>query len=91
MCTQFYGFWGELQAKYPKPAARGVYGAFKRVFALLPLACLIEGKTLVVHGGKEHGHCCMRAIPSSLDEGIGGTSACHASHTVLIQDCLYQD
>lgn len=52
LCTKYYGFWGELSAKFPRGAARNVYNAFKRVFALLPLAACIQGQTLVVHGGE---------------------------------------
>ncbi len=51
LCARLYGFRGELQAKYGKAAAP-LFSAFKRLFAALPLAALVEGATLVLHGGK---------------------------------------
>ena len=51
-CSSMYGFLAEVQAKYPgKGEARELYRACKRVFAALPLAAVVQGVTLVVHGG----------------------------------------
>eukprot|EP00877_Chromochloris_zofingiensis_P012227 jgi/Chrzof1/7258/Cz02g16230.t1 len=48
-CTKYYGFHQELTAKYPKEA-QALYKTFKHLFAALPLAAVIQGKTLVLHG-----------------------------------------
>lgn len=50
MCTKFYGFFGELKAKYGA-RCKDIYPACKKVFSQLPLACVIQKSTLVVHGG----------------------------------------
>eukprot|EP00803_Ostreobium_quekettii_P007746 evm.model.scf_1668.1 EVM.evm.TU.scf_1668.1 scf_1668:79-3299(+) len=49
-CNQIYGFRSEIGAKY-KQDGRDLYKAFKSVFAVLPLGAVIQGATLVVHGG----------------------------------------
>jgi len=46
---------GELDAKYGGGEAKAVYAAYKRVFSMLPLAALVQGTTLILHGGKR-GH-----------------------------------
>ncbi|KAF8068441.1 PU1 [Scenedesmus sp. PABB004] len=48
--TRVYGFYAELAAKYGK-AAKGAFLHMRRMFALLPLAALVGGRTLVLHGG----------------------------------------
>jgi serine/threonine-protein phosphatase 5 len=45
--NRMYGFQGEVVAKYSET----VYEVFAEVFCWLPLAALINGKVLVVHGG----------------------------------------
>eukprot|EP01112_Ceratiomyxa_fruticulosa_P014721 TRINITY_DN4240_c0_g3_i1.p1 TRINITY_DN4240_c0_g3~~TRINITY_DN4240_c0_g3_i1.p1 ORF type:complete len:963 (-),score=237.71 TRINITY_DN4240_c0_g3_i1:64-2829(-) len=45
--NMMYGFEGEVKAKYNEK----VYHMFSEIFCLLPLAHLISGKILVVHGG----------------------------------------
>ncbi|CAG9464490.1 unnamed protein product [Pedinophyceae sp. YPF-701] len=49
-CSGIYGFLGELTAKYPHHTQR-IYGECRRLFAALPLAALVAGRTLVLHGG----------------------------------------
>lgn len=49
-CSLMYGFQGELLAKYGRDA-KAVFRAFKDLFKNLPLACLVSGSTLVLHGG----------------------------------------
>ncbi len=46
-----YGFKGELDQKYGKAEAQAIYKSCKRLFALLPLAAVINRATLVMHGG----------------------------------------
>ncbi len=46
-----YGFKAELVAKWGKES-KAVYALFRRIFSMLPLGALIQGKTLVMHGGK---------------------------------------
>lgn len=50
-CTKMYGFFQELQSKYGKVKSKLVFKACKRLFAALPLAACIAGRTLVLHGG----------------------------------------
>lgn len=50
-CGILYGFKGELEAKYGKGVWKSVFAACKKLFAALPLAALINRKTLVLHGG----------------------------------------
>jgi hypothetical protein len=51
LLLRWYGFKTELEAKYGRQDARILYAACKRVFALLPLAALVQNKTLILHGG----------------------------------------
>lgn len=50
-CTEVYGFKGELASKYGGRACRDVYAGCRKLFAEMPLAALIAGRTLVLHGG----------------------------------------
>lgn len=50
LCTRSYGFHAEVKAKYPGHHKK-VYAACKKIFARLPLAAIVEGNTLVLHGG----------------------------------------
>ncbi|GMH33289.1 hypothetical protein BSKO_01123 [Bryopsis sp. KO-2023] len=50
LCTRHYGFLGEVRAKYTKDYQK-VYSVCRKVFSSLPLAMVVEGKTLVLHGG----------------------------------------
>lgn len=45
--NKVYGFEGECKAKYNER----VYRLFSESFSLLPLACLVHGEYLVLHGG----------------------------------------
>ncbi|CAK9293909.1 unnamed protein product [Gordionus sp. m RMFG-2023] len=45
--NQMYGFEGEVKSKY----SQTIYTYFAEIFCLLPLAYLIQGKVLVMHGG----------------------------------------
>ena len=49
-----YGFWDELVDRFPQKGEQ-LWEAFNKVFALLPLACLVGKKILCMHGGiSEH-------------------------------------
>eukprot|EP00879_Flechtneria_rotunda_P011447 GHRR01011958.1.p1 GENE.GHRR01011958.1~~GHRR01011958.1.p1 ORF type:complete len:279 (+),score=80.14 GHRR01011958.1:225-1061(+) len=48
--TRVYGFHAELKAKYGGEA-KGLFMHIRRFFAQLPLAALVEGSTLILHGG----------------------------------------
>ncbi|MEW5312630.1 MAG: hypothetical protein WDW38_004250 [Sanguina aurantia] len=50
MCTRYYGFMAELNAKYGRNA-KELYSACKRLFSQLPISALIQGNTLILHGG----------------------------------------
>ena len=50
-CTKCYGFFVEVLSKYGEAEGKELYRACKKVFAALPLAAVIEGVTLVLHGG----------------------------------------
>jgi len=54
-------FQGELEAKYGRVEAKAVYAAYKRVFSVLPLAALVQKKTLILHGG-EHTPPCLYGL-----------------------------
>jgi len=47
MMNRMYGFEGEMKKKYSELA----YDLYSEVFCVLPLAHVIEGKVIVVHGG----------------------------------------
>ncbi|EIE25508.1 Metallo-dependent phosphatase [Coccomyxa subellipsoidea C-169] len=49
-CTQLYGFRTEVLRKYGQEGQR-VYRMCKQLFAVLPLAAVVSGATLVLHGG----------------------------------------
>eukprot|EP00741_Cyanophora_paradoxa_P015522 tig00020902_g14983.t1 len=46
--NKMYGFEGECRAKYPGDL---IYELFSEMFCALPLACVIEKRVFVVHGG----------------------------------------
>lgn len=50
-CSVMYGFKQELEAKYGKSAGKTVFSACKQLFKNLPLAALVNNRTLVLHGG----------------------------------------
>eukprot|EP00891_Asterochloris_glomerata_P000772 jgi/Astpho2/772/gw1.00016.111.1_t len=51
-CTHMYGFRGELLAKFKSNKDfKAVYASCKKLFSTLPLAALVAGRTLVLHGG----------------------------------------
>jgi serine/threonine-protein phosphatase 5 len=50
-CSIMYGFKQEVEAKYGKAAGKTVFSACKQLFKHLPLAALVNGQTLVLHGG----------------------------------------
>ncbi|KAF6259550.1 Metallo-dependent phosphatase-like protein [Scenedesmus sp. NREL 46B-D3] len=49
-CTKNYGFFAEVLAKYGT-AGKSIYKKMLQLFAHLPLAALVEGKVLILHGG----------------------------------------
>jgi serine/threonine-protein phosphatase 5 len=65
-CTQCYGYKNELKAKYGKSKWQSVYTACKRLFAVIPLAALIQQKTLVLHGGLFRRPIQRRPAPAAL-------------------------
>lgn len=50
-CTKLYGFFKEVLDKYGTEEGTKLYKMFKKVFAVLPLATVINKVTLVLHGG----------------------------------------
>eukprot|EP01025_Chloroclados_australasicus_P054129 TRINITY_DN6412_c2_g1_i4.p1 TRINITY_DN6412_c2_g1~~TRINITY_DN6412_c2_g1_i4.p1 ORF type:complete len:391 (-),score=26.49 TRINITY_DN6412_c2_g1_i4:80-1201(-) len=50
-CTTFYGFKGELKAKYQGRESNVLYKLFLKLFANLPLAALVNEQAVVLHGG----------------------------------------
>lgn len=50
-CTHMYGFRTEVLAKYGPKNFKDVFRTCKKVFAALPLAAVIGGQALVLHGG----------------------------------------
>eukprot|EP00955_Chlamydomonas_euryale_P090858 364577-Chlamydomonas_euryale.AAC.24 len=46
----------------PSDAAKALYRSFKRLFSMLPLAALISGRTLVLHGGLFRHPCASRRV-----------------------------
>ncbi|KAL3157028.1 hypothetical protein ABBQ38_001277 [Trebouxia sp. C0009 RCD-2024] len=50
-CTHMYGFRGEVLAKYGPKHFKDVFKVCKKLFAALPLAAVVGGQTLVLHGG----------------------------------------
>lgn len=61
---------GELDAKFGGGEAKALYAAFKRVFSMLPLAALVHGKTLILHGGVcvcRYMFACVRACGVCID------------------------
>lgn len=67
-CTKFYGFQGEVRAKYVGSGATAIYAGCKKLFAALPLAALVGGVTLVLHGGL------FRHVPPPK-KALGGAGA----------------
>eukprot|EP00210_Caulerpa_lentillifera_P006344 g6060.t1 len=49
--TELYGYKTEVQAKYDKVKSKSIYSISKKLFAVLPLAAVIQQNTLVLHGG----------------------------------------
>ncbi|KAL3068063.1 hypothetical protein niasHT_038053 [Heterodera trifolii] len=46
-----YGFYEEIDRRYPRPGARRLFDLFNQVFAWMPFAGLIGEKILCMHGG----------------------------------------
>lgn len=57
LLTELYGYKGEVQAKYDKAKSRTIYSVSKKLFAVLPLAAVLQKNTLILHGGL------FRAVP----------------------------
>ncbi|KAL6741701.1 hypothetical protein Aduo_014929 [Ancylostoma duodenale] len=83
--NQLYSFASEVQLKFdskmPNPNAGPgpMYGHFKNVFMNLPLACLIGGDILAMHGGISpmlRSLQDIQQIERPIDEFIKGTLAC---------------
>jgi serine/threonine-protein phosphatase 5 len=50
-CSIIYGFKQEIEAKYGKSDGRRIFNGCKQLFKNLPLAALVNNRTLVLHGG----------------------------------------
>lgn len=50
-CTECYGFERELKVKYGNTMGRKLYPLFLEVCSHMPLACLLNERTLILHGG----------------------------------------
>lgn len=50
-CTECYGFERELMVKYGKTAGRKLYPMFLEMCSNMPLACVLNNQTLILHGG----------------------------------------
>uniref|UniRef100_A0A1I8A235 Serine/threonine-protein phosphatase n=1 Tax=Steinernema glaseri TaxID=37863 RepID=A0A1I8A235_9BILA len=46
-----YGFWAELEKRFAYGLALGIFKEFNDLFGYLPLAALVSGKILCMHGG----------------------------------------
>uniref|UniRef100_A0A1I8ALW1 Serine/threonine-protein phosphatase n=1 Tax=Steinernema glaseri TaxID=37863 RepID=A0A1I8ALW1_9BILA len=46
-----YGFYEEIATRFPTPECEQLYNAFNDLFAYLPLAALVGGRILCMHGG----------------------------------------
>ena len=72
-CTTVYGFLGEALAKYGSGPGRAVWRTATRAFSGLPLACVVGGATLVVHGGLWRAPPALPPPPPpGLGLGLGG-------------------
>ncbi|TKR94113.1 hypothetical protein L596_008443 [Steinernema carpocapsae] len=49
--NRVYGFYEEIESRFEQPHADTIYNALNDLFALLPLAALVAGRILCMHGG----------------------------------------
>ncbi len=83
-----YGFKQELAAKWGKDAG-GIYTLCKKVFSLLPLAALVQQKTLIMHGGERRAGGRGRAVCITTRQSAAAQQhACESVHTALHQTQL---
>ena len=74
-----YGFYAELHDRFPEEEATILWRAFNDLFAYLPLAALIHGRILCMHGGIGPGLNSLddiRDIKRPLDEPNTNNLAC---------------
>ncbi|KAI6173236.1 Serine/threonine-protein phosphatase [Aphelenchoides besseyi] len=80
-----YGFWDELARRFKIGIAMKLYKDFNNIFTHLPLAALVRGRILCMHGGlspRLHSLNDIRNIRLPIVEPIPGT---------LAQDLLWSD
>ncbi|KAL3113868.1 hypothetical protein niasHT_017464 [Heterodera trifolii] len=49
--NRVYGFYDEIDRRYPRPGARDLFDLFNQVFAWMPFVGLVGKKILCMHGG----------------------------------------
>lgn len=101
-CTKYYGFHGELKAKFPSNF-RKLYPLFKKLFAALPLAALVQDVTLILHGGlfrkprrrsgkrKRGAEMELGSIADLEESSKGGVDPSGVGGTMLPGDVLWSD
>eukprot|EP00884_Botryococcus_braunii_P002414 jgi/Botrbrau1/12173/Bobra.0186s0081.1 len=99
-CSKLYGFHAELVAKFGPRGCAAVYKLCKKVFAALPLAALVAGATLVLHGGlfrkrkrkgRRGGPLKLGSLEDLRKSGKGGVDPMGMGSTTVPADVLWSD
>ncbi|KAJ1459088.1 Metallo-dependent phosphatase-like protein [Pelagophyceae sp. CCMP2097] len=97
-----YGFTDEIFAKYPEDEGVEIAELFAEVFAFLPIACVVDQSTFVVHGGlgryslkflgdvPRHHFKTLQGVPGELWEGRDYGDVKHCDWEALM-DAVWSD
>lgn len=83
-CSIMYGFKQEVEAKYGKTAGKTIFTACKQLFKNLPLAALVNDRTLVLHGGLFRKRRGKKRVQKSKAKGRKGS---HEDEDFYIDEC----
>lgn len=86
-----YGFQDEVKRKYDQKVSGRIYQAFQELFMALPLATVVDGTVLVIHGGLSRKSIRLEQLRSIQHQRHAPDAPGRSLHDTVFYDALWSD